>query len=92
MIEKLFETLTIIGAAILLLLLEGCVGQCVKYETRCRGDVVQICNADEWWEDVVNCAVIDPGEWRCVEGDTDTQPDTGTEPLAECARVGDSDT
>lgn len=56
------------------LLLTGCpAGQCVRGETRCSADVVQICNADERWESIMDCANTEPGEWQCVEVDTDTE-------------------
>jgi len=89
--KDLLNTIAIIVAVLFLIALEGCA-QCVKHETRCQGDMVQVCNADERWEDVTNCAVIEPGVWTCVEGDTDAGVDTGTEPAAECVWEGDSDT
>jgi len=42
---------------------------CESVETRCAGDVVQICNANGQWQDVMDCTDVEPGSWECGEDD-----------------------
>lgn len=53
----------------------GCDDGCSKGETRCSGDVVQVCNSNQEWEDIDNCKYVGEGtpfEFRC-----DFDPDFG---------------
>lgn len=52
--------------------------ECDTGETRCHGAVVELCNADRMWETVMDCGNVIPGEWYCVEADTDGDTDPAT--------------
>jgi hypothetical protein len=55
------------------LFLAACGGGCPIEKTQCNGSTVEICNSDERWEDVMDCADFEPGNWVCVEaGETAT--------------------
>jgi hypothetical protein len=38
---------------------------CTPETTRCHGDILQICNADNNWELVATCPDFEPGDWAC---------------------------
>jgi len=42
---------------------------CEPEDARCIGSVLEICNADQNWETVVNCLDFEPGEWACCVRD-----------------------
>lgn len=42
---------------------------CEPEEARCRGSILEICNADQNWEDVINCLDFEPDEWACCASD-----------------------
>jgi hypothetical protein len=66
-------------------ILFGCT-ECKTADLTCHGDKIEICNATKQWEEVVNCAELEPGEWVCVEVDTDQ----GTLYPVDCVeRVGE---
>ena len=52
---------------------------CQPEELRCDRDQVQICNAGQRWELVVDCSELEPGEHTCVDPGDDTGNDTDTE-------------
>ncbi len=52
----------------LVIILSGCDNECDTVdETECNGTVVQYCNADNRWEDVMDCTQVEPLElnWTC---------------------------
>jgi hypothetical protein len=52
--------------ALLALLFTGCPpAVCAHLETRCADDVVQICDTQGRWEEVMDCGETVPGEWEC---------------------------
>lgn len=59
--------------AVLVLALSGCPVDCDKGETRCSGNVVEICSSSGSWETMMDCEDIQGGgPWVCcadpVEG------------------------
>ena len=49
----------------------GCSSQteasvCDPLETRCQGDLVQICDGEGRWQTFVNCSTTTPGRWVCT--------------------------
>jgi hypothetical protein len=55
--------------ALIALFTYGCHDGCEPEATRCNGDVVEICNADEDWEKEADCSEIDDFgldlDWTC---------------------------
>jgi hypothetical protein len=44
----------------------GCLPECEVMDMRCHVSTVEICNADEYWEEVMNCQHWD-WDMQCVE-------------------------
>lgn len=49
-----------------LFFLSGCSEECSVNETRCNGQVVQVCNSDGKWDDSMNCRQVSVGELEFV--------------------------
>lgn len=68
----------------------GCDDGCKHLDTRCRGNVIEICDADNNWRFVENCEALEPyeGEVCCWEEQLEVHlcllPD-------ECGRSGVGD-
>jgi len=56
---------------LLVLICVSCHDGCVAEETRCSGNRVMICDAEQDWHLVMNCSTVDPVEWdwTCCEVD-----------------------
>jgi hypothetical protein len=70
--EKLIKMLhgALFGLALCLIVLAfAACNVCTYGEAACHGSTVVLCNADERWEDVIDCYDLEPGEWVCVEHD-----------------------
>lgn len=53
-----------------LAVLTGCpAAVCTQLQTRCSGEVAQVCDARGRWQNVMDCAATEPGEWYCAEDD-----------------------
>ncbi len=39
---------------------------CEALQTRCAGNIAQVCNAQGQWQEVANCDTVTPGEWQCT--------------------------
>lgn len=61
----------------------GCSDGCESNETRCSGTLVEVCNADQNWELIVDCKEVDDGSWSCCEVQLEDIAH-GCLPLAEC--------
>ena len=74
-------------AAVLLL---GCGPECEPDETRCNGNVVEICDGDGIWCEVMNCdelnATYEDIEWRCCTVDVE---EWAMEDLHTCRPIED---
>lgn len=40
---------------------------CQPEQFRCLGSELQICNADQVWEQVAECTAFEPGDWACCD-------------------------
>jgi hypothetical protein len=51
---------------VLALVLSGCPDNCDKGETRCSGNIVEICDSSHDWEQMMDCDDIQGGgPWEC---------------------------
>jgi hypothetical protein len=39
---------------------------CESLQTRCEGNVAQVCDSRGQWQEVANCDEVTPGAWRCA--------------------------
>lgn len=53
---------------------------CTPLDVRCAGETLEVCNADNQWETVVQCTTYEPGAWRCCTVDDEV----GCWPEEEC--------
>jgi len=53
--------------ALLVWSLVSCHDDCDPEDTRCSGNMAQICASDGDWQTVDNCSLVEPGEWECCE-------------------------
>lgn len=67
------------------LFLPACEDECEMNDTRCRGEVAQICSSGGEWELFADCSEIEGGEidWTCCEDET--TGDMTCLPAEECA-------
>lgn len=68
-----------IAAACLASLLSGCA-DCRPSDTRCAGDVLEVCDGDGQWETGQDCGDVLPGSWACCELDAGAE----CAPIEEC--------
>ena len=65
-VKEMIVAAIVIGVlAAIALMMQGCTHDgCTPEETRCDGNVVQLCDSDEDWNDVMDCVALRnyPGE------------------------------
>ena len=50
----------------LFVILLGCPqDDCEPMETRCNGNVAEICGSDGAWRESIDCSAVTPGDWYC---------------------------
>ncbi len=59
--------LAIVVVAVVAIAVLGCHDGCAPGKTKCSGNRVEICNADEDWELLLNCSNVEPSDmgWQC---------------------------
>jgi hypothetical protein len=86
----------VLGFVLISLTMVACPNDgCEPEEMRCHRDRVQICNAGQNWETVVNCRDLEEedgsGDFECIDpldgDDTEALEDDTDEPVPTCEEV-----
>lgn len=72
---------------LMFLFLISCRDECKAEESRCQGDLAQLCNSDGEWYDVIDCTTVSPNLWECCLSAVDYE----TEVLAGCVPIDSCD-